>query len=288
MNDKPSKKQIENAKKYDIEKLPLDIAKSFKVAAASHALVQTRLNNKQFKKSRPVFWFHILINWLMQRKNPMFNNGIHYIDGNTGTGKTLLMNIVQRQLLKDTGFMYSNVNEFYSDRVKNFEMVDIWNEGETKFQLPSYIPELGSNKGLIFDEINRIFNRRLNRTNVYNDIFVPLVNWCVTHRHKRIPRIYFIGQNVELQDTQLQSIIRYRHIVNSKKKYFYYFWKNELILIRAPYKIKVEHTIINKATNQFKKFASTKFKVTIQDLLTYNTYGFENDTADLPVYNDFR
>ena len=235
-------------------------------------------------RSRPFFWLKIVLYWLFSSNNALYNNGIHYFDGNTGSGKTLLANIIINNLIKKNGFFYANCDEFFNENVFPLDVLKIFSDGRQKFRLENYIPEIGKNKGLVFDEINRVFNRRLNRTAVYNDIFIPLVNWCVRHRHDKIPRIYFIGQALELQDTQLQSIIRYKHLISSKKKYYYYFWKNELYLVRAPKKIKIVHMIKNKEKDIFKKFGKSKIKVNVSDLLSYNTYGFEEESKSLPTY----
>jgi len=248
--------------------------------------VETISNYKKrltFKNSRLVFWFKLFGLWMKNDKNALYNNGIHYIDGSTGVGKTLVMNIVLNRLLKKTGFMFSSIDEFYNPNVKLIDVSKIWNNGKTNYRLPYYYETMGYCKGMIFDEINQIFNRRMNKLTAYNDIFIPLINWCVKHRHKKIPRLYFIGQDLELQDTQLQKIIRYQHVVESKKRYYYYYYRNELIMVQAPKVIKITHYIKNKNGNGFAKFSKTKIKVRIQDLISYNTYGFSNDNDDLPI-----
>lgn len=153
----------------------------------------------------------------MQNKTPLYNNGIHLFEGPTGAGKTLLMNIVARNLLKGDGFFLTSKDEFYHDRIKNFDLKEIFSKGKINYQLPNFLPELGHNKGVIFEEINWEFNRRMNKQTSYNEMFLPLIEFCVGHRHAKIPRVYFIGQDSDLQDTQLQSIIKYRHIIKSKK-----------------------------------------------------------------------
>lgn len=293
MNNKKPDVIIDISEQDDLKKIPPELAISILESSrdqkpcVSQAINEQTKQTRKFKRSRPVFWWNILLNELGANKNPLYNNGIHYLDGPTGSGKTLVMNIAQQTLTSNKGFMWSAVDEFYSDKIKVFDMYDIWKDGKMQYKLPHFLPGLGGCKGMIFDEINRIFNRRLNRLNIYNDVFIPLVNSMVTHRHLRIPRIYFIGQALELQDVQLQLIIRYQHLIQSKKRYYYYFWKKDLILIKAPYKIKVTHMIKDKTKEKFIPFGKTIFKVSLKDLLSYNTYGFETDTNNLPVYTAF-
>jgi hypothetical protein len=273
--------------KLPIKKITPKLAKKIFLAPRGSTVAKSKIKNERFKRSRLVFWFQVLKMLLLNSNNPIYNNGIHLIEGSTGTGKTLLMNIIQTNLLQKKGFMWSNVNQFYTSKVKNFDMANIWNNGKTQYVLPKKLEGFGNCKGIIIDEVNRLFNRRLNRTNIYNEIFIPLVSDIVRHRHLGYPRIYFIGQAEDLQDTQLQSIIRYRHLVKSKKRYYFYFWHNELKIIKAPYKIKIEHLIKDKKTDNYKKYKTTKIKVSIKDLMSYNTYGFAADYNDIPTYTDF-
>lgn len=244
--------------------------------------------NDKIKRGRLPFLIAIIKNELAKNSDPIYNVGIHFVEGPTGVGKTLYLNHTARTLINKDGFVLSNRDQFYHKNIFAFDTSEVWNDGEMKFRLPYYIDDIGKCKGLIFDEINKTFNRRLNRYLSYNDIFIPLVDWAVGHRHDQIPRLYFIGQALELQDTQIQSIMYYKHKIRSKKHYWYYFWKEELLLVKAPKKLRIKHFIKDDETGDFVKFATTTVKLSIDDLITFNTHGFASDHAGLPVYNKLK
>lgn len=240
-----------------------------------------------FKRSRIFFMIQVIAKLLKKKSNPGMAPGIHYIDAPSGGGKTLYMNYLARKMLDDGGFMWANIQEFDHSRIFTFNVKKVWNNGEQLYRLNNYL-EPHYCKGIIFDEINRMFNRRANREKQYNDIFIPMINSMVTHRHDGFPRIYFIGQNVLLQDTQIQSILKWKHMVSCKFKYFYVYWRNELKLVRAPHRIIVTH-YKKMGTDEsdhaiWKKVTMDKIEIDENVLNSYNTFAFSKITEALPLY----
>lgn len=124
---------------------------------------------------------------------------------------------------------------------------------------------------IIFDEINLNFNKRINKKTSYNDLFVGLIEFLVSHRHQDIPRIYFIGQKLELQDTQLQSLFKYHHdIIKAKKWPKYWFYKDNNYIEFIPYKLKIVNRI-KSIDDDFIEVNKSKVKIKMRDLLTYDT-----------------
>ena len=242
------------------------------------------------RRSRIHFAFKVIGKWLSVQPSPLMATGIHYIDSSSGGGKTLLMNWIARNLLKRGGFMLSNIDEFNHKRIMPFDLLKLYDKGETLARLPHtmlFNEVKHYSKGIIYDEINSIFNRRNNRQRDYNDIFIPLIRDSVLHRHKQQPRLYFIGQSLLLQDTQIVSILKYRHYVSARFRWRYYFYRNELKMVFAPYKLIVtDFKKINIDENGnpiWKKIGKSKIKIDPIYLETYDTYGYAKMFDSLPI-----
>ena len=199
-------------------------------------------------KKRIIFIFLVIkhkIKYLFSKnKNPIYNTGIHFIEGLSGSGKTLLANYIIQETTNniDNCFFYSNINQFKSNSVKTIDFFSLFEDGKVVKKLPAY----WNNKycyALIVDELNANFNRRLNNRKEYNDIFIGLMQFAVLHRHQKIPRIYFLGQSLDLQDRQVQSIFKYKHEVKSVKRYSFAKYQDTNDVVRLPKRIVIEHSI---------------------------------------------
>jgi len=197
------------------------------------------------------------------------------------------MNYIIRNLLSKNGFFWANINEFYHDRVHTFDLKKVFGNGDQKYRLDK---KIGSQfcKGIVYDELNAFFNRRNNKNRDYNDRFIPLMASTVIHRHNGIPRVYFIGQSLLLQDTQIAQVLKYRHYVTARYRWRYYFFRNELKMVFAPYKLKVEHFkkigIDEKGEPIWKAIGKEKIKIAPIYLETFNTHAFAELTEKLPSY----
>lgn len=245
-----------------------------------------KANQIPFKKAN-VFHFIwcIIKNWFAKMDDVIFRRGSHIITGLPGAGKTLLMNWVIQNIDPNKYFLISNIKEF--EGVPQFEIKDIFDEYEQKKRFPKY-DSLGRKcYGIVFDEINLNFNKRLNRKNDYNNLFIGLIEFLVSHRHQGINRVYFIGQKLELQDTQLQSLFKYQHnIVYKKERYRYWnYCLNDSQAFKIPVKLKVDNyaKTICEDGDCYEYLGQTKYKIEPRILLTYNTFALADNYINLPV-----
>lgn len=252
-----------------------------------------------FKKSRLVFILRMI--WLFFRGNGgvLFGQGIHYIDGVTGGGKTILMNMIRLDLLGFGGFGWTNIDEFYNSykwadkyhscnaKMIPFDLEKLFDNGKQIYKLPKMIDGQRC-KLLVLDELNGIFNRRSNKQKDYNDIFIPLQKMLLTHRHRIADRVYLIGQSLLIQDTQFQQIVKYRHFVTSSKRFQYWYYRENNAMIKLPKKLIIETMIkTGIAPNGdpiWSKPKKMKIRVLISDFLSYNTHAFAMLDDGLPDY----
>lgn len=230
------------------------------------------------KKARYIFcknnlfvWLFLIIKYWLCKPDILHAPGSHIITAYPGGGKTLLANKIINDVDKEKYFFLSNMKEFSNDNVYAFDIEDMFQNNEQIRSFPT-IDEKGRKLyGVIFDEINLTFNKRLNRKSSYNDLFIGLIEFLVSHRHQDVPRVYFIGQKLELQDTQLQSLFKIQHdIIKCKKfpKYRPYNLSGNLIFY--PTKLKVIHKIKNDL-DEFLPLKKAKIKIKEKDYTSYNT-----------------
>jgi hypothetical protein len=217
-----------------------------------------------------VWLFLIIKNWLC-KPSILHNLGSHIITAYPGGGKTLLMNKIINDVDETKYFFLSNMKEFSKDNVYSFNLEDIFKDNEQVASFPIIDDKGRKLYGVIFDEINLTFNKRLNRKSSYNDIFIGLIEFLVSHRHQDVPRVYFIGQKLELQDTQLQSLFKIQHdIIKCRKFPKYKPYNLSGNLIYYPIRLKVIHKI-KSDTDEFLPYKKQKIKIKEQDYKTYNT-----------------
>jgi hypothetical protein len=243
---------------------------------------------------RSWLWFgtKVIAKWLEGRPSLLYVPGVHLLHGPSGSGKSLLANIMIHELLRKGGFVWCNIDEFHHPRVRVFDMNKVFKDGEQKMRLNKFLTIDGKKEkcvAVIIDELNQKFNRRMNKSTVYNEQFVPLISFIVTHRHQIADRVYLLGQSLLLQDGQIQSIIKMRHDVRSKKGWHYWFWRENLEFVFAPKKIKVTHynnIDIDNLGNViwWKIKQKTTIKVMHDDLTSFNTHAFEELFDHLPPY----
>ena len=224
-----------------------------------------------FSKRNVFVWLWLIIKGLFAKGSIYHNNGAHLISGYPGSGKTLLMNQIKNEIDNDKYFMLSNIKEF--DGVKTFNINDIFANGEQIRSFPTTDEKGRKLYGVIFDEINLQFNRRMNKNTEYNNLFVGLIEFLVSHRHQDVPRVYFIGQKLELQDGQLQSLFKYQHdIVRTRRTpaYWYYKQNKQNKVVYIPKKIDVVNRV-KSIDDDFIELNIQRIKIQRDSLLTYNT-----------------
>jgi len=243
-------------------------------------------------RSRFVFGVNAFAKFLKGHGDLLYSTGVHFIHGAGGSGKSLLMNIILNELLKNGGFVWCSLDEFDHDRVRYFDVNSMFKDGKQQFRLNKFLTINGKTEkcvALIVEELNYQFNRRLNKTADYNNTFIPFMSYLVTSRHRLTDRVYMIGQSLLLQDGQIPTIVKVRHDVRSKKGWWYQFWREDLKMIFAPKQLKVTHYVNNGCSPdgnvtwaKIKK--PSKIDVTYRDLTTYRTHAMEFDDDGLPKY----
>lgn len=235
-----------------------------------------------FEKQNVFTWLWEIIKGLFRRKSIYHANGSHITTGYPGSGKTLFQNHILNQIDKDKYFMYCNIKEFDSDFVKVFKLEDMFQDGKQVKRFPTTDEQGRKCYGIILDEINLQFNRRMNRTSDYNNLFIGLVEFLVSHRHQDIPRVYFIGQKLELQDTQLFSLFKYQHdIIRTKRRPKYWYYKMFYYIEYIPTKLFIVNRV-KDLDDEFIELNLDKIKIKRYDLLNYNTKALANNYINLP------
>lgn len=241
------------------------------------------------KKSKLVFILKIIKKILKGKGNILFAHGTHYITAPSGGGKTMLSNYIIRTITERSGgFFWVNMDQYDLKITKPFDMARLFASGHQRYRLPVKDQYKRFSQGIVYDEFNAKYNRRMNRTTEYNETFVPLITSVVTHRHQGHPRIYILGQME--QDTQLQEIIQYKHMVYASKRYRYYYYREHDKLITAPKYLSVisfiKVGVDSNGKAVYKEISKQKIKVSIELLETYNTHAFADLFKDLPEYTD--
>lgn len=235
-----------------------------------------------FGKIKNIFkYIYNIIKYYLCPQPPFNALGTHIITGYPGSGKTLTMNKIINDVDNKKYFFLSNIDEFNQKNVYSFKLSDYFDDNK---QIKRFPTKIGKKKiyGIILDEINLSFNRRINKTNAYNNLFVGLVEFIVSHRHQKIPRIYFIGQKLELQDTQLISLFKYQHDIIKTKKRFRYWKYYKDYAEKIPVKLKIL-TRIKDINDQFIEMNKCKIKIKWRDLLSYDTYALGKIYNILPI-----
>lgn len=236
-----------------------------------------------FSKRNIFVWLFLVIRNLFKGEGDLlYANGSHIITGYPGAGKSLLGEHIISNVDSEKYFFLCNVKEYYNENVYNFKLSDMFDECEQKRSFPTLDHKGRQLYGVIFDEINLSFNKRLNRRTDYNDVFIGLIEFLITHRHQDVPRVYFIGQKLELQDTQLQSLFKYQHDI-FKKRIFPRFKPYNLTgkLIYYPVKLKLINRV-KDINDQFIDLGKEKIKISVEECNSYNTKALGQAYTKLP------
>lgn len=233
-----------------------------------------------FSKDRNIFkWFIKVIISLFNSGDILFAKGSHIITAYPGGGKTLLANHIVNEIDPEKYFILSNMKEF--EFCDAFKIEDIFCDSKQVKSFPTTDERGRKLYAVIFDEINLSFNKRINKKSSYNDIFVGLIEFLVSHRHQDIPRVYFLGQKLELQDTQLQSLFKFHHDIYKAKRFpKYWFYKDKGYIDYIPYKLKILNRV-KSIDDEFIEVSKSKVKIKMRDLLTYDTKFLGNSYKQL-------
>lgn len=226
------------------------------------------------------FWTW-LINLILPKISVYHRKGTHIICGYPGSGKTLLANKIINSVDSEKYFFISNLNEFKQENVYHYDIWKLFENNKQVKRLPTKDEKCRKLYGLILDEINLKYNRRLNRSKEYNESFIGLIELLVSSRHQGINRVYFIGQKLELQDAQLQSLFKYYHnIIYNKQKSWWPIYKENGTITYAPKKLILDN-YIKSYDDEYENLGVEEIKIKYNDLITYNTFGLAEKYKDL-------
>lgn len=252
----------------------------------------------------PFRWTTIPLNYIIirtwlwyvlrdQDNEPLDNTGIHLIRSNPGGGKSMLAYQKANELADHTGFTSYQTSRIEKPRLSEDEkfwvvrhpVIDIksyYRKGKKikRFNTLKY-------KALFVDEFHYMNNPRLNRSNDYNEFFLPFLNDLILMRHEGFDNNIYLFSQVPMNDIQLMSILANYHEVELKKGIDYWRWirtgKFEII----PLYWRISTYTIDRS-DPSKKFLYRKWKkhVDVDELEYFDTHAMKNEFSDLPLdYN---
>ena len=229
----------------------------------------------------PLFPLLYLYFWFKHLLTPkIYRRGIHAITGDTGGGKSLMAHIISKHF-KAKGWHVMSNSKFNKD-VAYFNIFEYFDDFEQKKEIKNCV--------IIFDEVQRDFNKRMNRKNEYNAVFIPLIEWLSTHRHQGVFWVYFLTQSWDRFDIQFQDFIQKVHFVFSNLRPSLKAWLRQANWrpIMRPTNIKyftrkkkeiaendIKKYVARKGKLKYKKVKPLKMPVSINDLLDFDTYAFK-------------
>lgn len=224
-------------------------------------------------------------------RRPSFFSGIgsYIITGYPGAGKGVLTSHLIQNIDPNKYFFYSNIDEFKTDNVKVFDLDKVFYDGKQQAQFPRKDEKGRRLYAVIFDEINLNFNRRINQKREYIDKFLGIMEFITTHRHQGVPRVWFLGQKIELQDTQLKSMFKYQvDIIGSRKKAPYWLFKETGVLSYVPFKLKIVQKIKGQNDDFLQVSKLKKIKMLKRDIENYNDKALSSNYSSLPYVQNKR
>ncbi len=234
-------------------------------------------------KRNKINYFFDFLRAKFKRKSFFGNVGSYLITGYPGAGKGVLASHLIQKVDPKKYFFYSNIDEFKCDNVYVFNIDELFQEGKQKFKFSTKDKQGRRLYAVIFDEINLNFNRRINQRKDYVDKFLGLMEFCTTHRHQHVPRVWFLGQKMELQDTQLQSIFKYwADIVGSKKNAPFWIYQKSGLIQFVPKKLKILLHIKGQKNDFVIISKPIKVKIMRQDLENYDDKALSAEYDKLP------
>ena len=254
--------------------------------------LKREMGGKWLIKKIPFYFKKLLklIKDLFYKQNILYAKGTHIITGYPGAGKSLLMSHIINNVDKSKYFWLCNLKEYKQENVYYFNLEDVFSDKVQMKKFPTKDAMGRKLYGVIFDEINLSFNKRDNRSREYNSLFIGLMEFLVSRRHQGIDRVYFIGQKLELQDTQLMSIFQYQHDIYNKKESYLYYYRRYLL---SPLYEKIRHYKYEDDRKFFKGFYKIPKYVKIVNLyksiedefLPYEELKIKFDLFDLELYD---
>lgn len=245
------------------------------------------------KLSRPFHHIWHLVYQSQMRKNyDDFDlidktQGLQIIGGNTGSGKsTLAFDVMEKDRLNNNKAWYVNTlfekPRYYEPanayvRFHRYLPFDkVWSDYKMHLQLDN------TYGGYVIDEIHRIFDYRLNRTNDYASKFTPFRDYAVIVR-KHIKKMIGITQMDRL-DIQLMYLVHMWHKPKIDIGFDYEDWMLETGLFR--FKIKgwwIESFTVDTSNSSNMLVPIKKwYRKATADFEYFDTYAFSDVYDHLP------
>lgn len=220
-------------------------------------------------------------------KEPLDEEGLHYITGLQGSGKSSLMFAKMKDYAHKTGrASYVNtkmekpklsVNGYYVYH-RLFSADEFYKD---KVAIKQFNTEMFCS--IVYDELHFFNNNRMNRSNDYNSTFIPMINDNVLMRHKNIKWVLYSSQ-FPRNDIQIMTLLKGYHRVKVKKGIDYRKWletgKFEISLLG--WRIKSYELEISE--NNYKlKLVKRWFKRNNNYLGDYDTLAMRDVNKDVPI-----
>lgn len=229
---------------------------------------------------------------LGRKKEPLDEEGNHYITALVGGGKSSLMKAKMDDYAAMTGkasYVTTRMEKpkfdgsqwYVNHRFFNFE--EFFGGGK---QIKKFNTNLFC--AVIFDEMHLKNNQRNNKKTEYNEIFIPIVNSSIRMRHDGIKWMLFSSQ-MPKNDIQLMSLIKYYHKVKVIKGIRYWDWilTGEFKYTILGWKIQTFTVEANDSGLNLKKH-KTWYKKCYQSYLDdFETLAMKDDNNKLPMDLDW-
>lgn len=252
-----------------------------------------------FRWTTAPFNFIIVRTWLWyvfgyDETNPLDKNGVHYIRGLPGKGKSLLAYDKANRDMEESGFssyMTSSIEKpkvtadgkYYYVNHKVISLFNYYKDGKSirRFNTQYF-------KKMWVDEFHVLNNPRRNNEKGNKDFIIPFINDLVRLRHFGFKAIYLLSQ-VPSNDVQIMSFLVGYHDVEVKKGVHYLRWLMTGKFEVLPLYIKMKsYDIIWESNGSWKKVLKRtwKYRINQDGLPFFDTLAERDVNKELPLdYN---
>jgi hypothetical protein len=250
----------------------------------------------------PFRWSTIPLNYLIVRSflwyifrdaeiEPLDKEGLHYVRGNPGGGKSMLAFQKSNEIVERTGYASYHTSRIEKPRlsedgkfyVVSHRVINPRNYYKDRKKLMRYNTQ--RYKSFFVDEFHVANNSRLNKEKKYNDFFVPFLNDLILMRHEGFENNIYIFSQVPTNDIQIMSVLAMYHEVEIKKGLRYIDWLVRGRFEISPLYFKITSYTIDKTSSDFRKKIYRKWRkrIDVEKLKYFDTIAMKNEFDDLPL-----
>lgn len=221
---------------------------------------------------------------------PLDDTGVHLIRSNPGGGKSMLAFQKSNEIADRTGYASyhtSRIEKPHLTEDKKFyavyhRVINLKNYYKNGKKVMRYNTKLY--KSMHVDEFHYLNNSRLNKTNVYNEFFIPFLNDLVLMRHEGFENNIYLYSQVPNNDVQIMSILVHYHEVDLVKGIDYWRWIRTGKFEIVPKYWRIETFNVDRANPTKKKlYRKWKKRVDIDNLTYFDTHAMAHEFDNLPV-----